>query len=95
MQESSCNAETVGGAGEQGLMQLTKDKCGGAPDGNCKDPVSYLLNLIYFAELVINKEYNIRTGTEFFSTTLKNNDGNLLLTLGNYNGWPEGMTFVR
>ncbi|KAI0923552.1 hypothetical protein AcV5_009058 [Taiwanofungus camphoratus] len=76
MQESSCNAETVGGAGEQGLMQLTKDKCGGAPNGNCKDP-----------------EYNIRTGTEFFSTTLKNNDGNLLLTLGNYNGWPEGMTF--
>ncbi|KAI0940825.1 hypothetical protein AcV7_003101 [Taiwanofungus camphoratus] len=74
MQESSCNAETVGGAGEH--MQLTKDKCGGAPNGNCKDP-----------------EYNIRTGTEFFSTTLKNNDGNLLLTLGNYNGWPEGMTF--
>lgn len=38
MQESSCNAETVGGAGEQGLMQLTKDKCGKAPGGNCKDP---------------------------------------------------------
>ncbi|KAG6898181.1 hypothetical protein C0992_004168 [Termitomyces sp. T32_za158] len=38
MQESSCNPETVGGAGEQGLMQLTKDKCGGAPGGNCRDP---------------------------------------------------------
>ena len=39
MQESSCNPETVGGGGEQGLMQITKDKCGGAPGGNCKDPV--------------------------------------------------------
>lgn len=40
MQESSCNPATVGGAGEQGLMQITKDKCGSAPGGNCKDPVS-------------------------------------------------------
>jgi len=40
MQESSCNPNTIGGAGEQGLMQITKDKCGGAPGGNCRDPVS-------------------------------------------------------
>lgn len=40
MQESGCNPETIGGAGEQGLMQLTKDKCRGAPGGNCRDPVS-------------------------------------------------------
>lgn len=39
MQESSCNPNTVGGGGEQGLMQITKDKCGGAPGGNCRDPV--------------------------------------------------------
>jgi len=38
MQESSCNPGTVGGGGEQGLMQITKDKCGGAPGGNCRDP---------------------------------------------------------
>ncbi|KAE9411246.1 lysozyme-like protein [Gymnopus androsaceus JB14] len=37
MQESSCNPATVGGAGEQGLMQLTPDKCANAPGGNCKD----------------------------------------------------------
>lgn len=42
MQESSCNPNTVGGAGEQGLMQITKDKCHGAPGGNCRDPVSGL-----------------------------------------------------
>jgi len=40
MQESSCNPETVGGAGEQGLMQITREKCGGAPGGNCREPVS-------------------------------------------------------
>lgn len=37
MQESSCKPSTVGGAGEQGLMQLTSDKCVGAPNGDCKD----------------------------------------------------------
>lgn len=41
MQESTCNPATVGGGGEQGLMQLTWDKCGDAPGGNCKDPVSF------------------------------------------------------
>lgn len=76
MQESTCNADTQGGAGEQGLMQLTQDKCGAAPNGNCKDPA-----------------YNIRTGAHYFANTLKNNNGNVLLTLGNYNGWPEGMTY--
>ncbi|KAI9572139.1 glycoside hydrolase family 23 protein [Boletus coccyginus] len=38
MQESSCIPTTVGGAGEQGLMQITVDKCDGAPGGNCQDP---------------------------------------------------------
>ncbi|CAL1707375.1 unnamed protein product [Somion occarium] len=38
MQESGCKPNVVGGAGEQGLMQITKDKCGEAPGGNCQDP---------------------------------------------------------
>ncbi|KAI0823717.1 lysozyme-like protein [Trametes gibbosa] len=76
MQESSCNPNTVGGAGEQGLMQITKDKCGGAPGGNCKDP-----------------HFNIFAGTNFLSQTLSGNGGNLLLTIGQYNGWPRGMTY--
>ncbi|KIK44600.1 glycoside hydrolase family 23 protein [Suillus luteus UH-Slu-Lm8-n1] len=37
MEESSCKPSTIGGAGEQGLMQLTSDKCVGAPNGDCKD----------------------------------------------------------
>ena len=43
MQESSCKPNTVGGAGEQGLMQITRDKCVGAPNGNCQDPVGFCL----------------------------------------------------
>ncbi len=77
MQESSCDPHTVGGGGEQGLMQISRDKCGGAPDGNCQDT-----------------DFNIRTGTKFFADTLNANGGNLLLTLGNYNGWPQHMTVV-
>ncbi|THH32276.1 hypothetical protein EUX98_g1926, partial [Antrodiella citrinella] len=75
MQESGCNPNAVGGAGEQGLMQITKDKCGGAPGGNCQDP-----------------DYNIRTGVQFFASTLQGNGNNVVKTLGNYNGWSIGLT---
>lgn len=76
MQESSCNPNTVGGNGEQGLMQLTKDKCGAAPGGNCKDP-----------------NYNIKTGAAFFASLLASNSGDLLLSIGHYNGWFPSMTY--
>lgn len=76
MQESSCNPNTVGGAGEQGLMQITREKCGGLSDQACRDP-----------------EFNIRTGAKFFADTLNGNGGNLLLSIGHYNGWFPGMTF--
>ncbi|EJD02769.1 glycoside hydrolase family 23 protein [Fomitiporia mediterranea MF3/22] len=76
MQESSCKPWTVGGAGEQGLMQLTKDKCGDAPGGDCKNP-----------------DFNIRKGAEYFAQSLQDNGGSVLLTIGRYNGWYEGMTY--
>lgn len=76
LQESSCNPQTVGGGGEQGLMQITKDKCGGAPGGNCRDP-----------------DFNIRTGARFFADTLRGNGGDVLKSIGQYNGWFPGMTF--
>ncbi|KAI0081321.1 hypothetical protein K474DRAFT_1422987 [Panus rudis PR-1116 ss-1] len=78
MQESSCNPDTVGGAGEQGLMQITPDKCGGAPGNNCKEP-----------------SFNIATGVDFFAQTLKNNNGNVLKTVGHYNGWADKMTIAQ
>ncbi|KAG6819736.1 hypothetical protein H0H93_009127 [Arthromyces matolae] len=77
MQESSCRADLTGGAGEQGLMQITKDKCGGAPNGNCKDP-----------------DFNIKTATAYFAGQLKANGGNVILTVGAYNGWYKGLTIL-
>jgi membrane-bound lytic murein transglycosylase MltF len=41
MQESNCNPTIVGGAGEQGLMQITREKCKGAPNGDCKNIVGF------------------------------------------------------
>ncbi|KZT43622.1 lysozyme-like protein [Sistotremastrum suecicum HHB10207 ss-3] len=77
LQESSCNPGTVGGAGEQGLMQLTPDKCTKAPGGNCKDV-----------------GYNVQTGASFVSDLLSSNNGNLVLSVGKYNGWDSGMTIA-
>lgn len=36
MQESSCRADAIGGGGELGLMQITKEKCQQGVD--CRDP---------------------------------------------------------
>jgi len=78
MQESTCDPHTVGGGGEQGLMQITKDKCGGAPGGNCQDP-----------------DFNVRTGVKYFAGVLEGNNGNLLETVGMYNGWEIGLTIAK
>lgn len=78
MQESSCNPATIGGAGEQGLMQITKEKCTGAPGGNCLDP-----------------DFNIHTGAKYFSQTLAGNNGDVLKSLGQYNGWYPGLTVAK
>lgn len=43
---------------------------------------------------MLNQEFNIRTGAKFFADTLKGNSGNLLLSIGQYNGWFRGMTIV-
>ena len=40
------------------------------------------------------QDYNIGTATKFFNGLLKSNDGNVLLSLGMYNGWFRGMTHV-
>ncbi|GAA6039108.1 hypothetical protein JCM8097_005329 [Rhodosporidiobolus ruineniae] len=77
MQESSCNPSTIGDSGGAfGLMQITEDKCGSAPNGDCSDP-----------------EYNVETAAAYFAQTLKSHDGDVLLTLGAYNGWYEGLTY--
>ncbi|KAI0321170.1 hypothetical protein OF83DRAFT_1168683 [Amylostereum chailletii] len=76
MQESSCNPSTVGGGGEQGLMQISREKCNGRSDADCRD-----------------LDFNIDAGAKYFSQQLKNNGGNLLATVGQYNGYFKGMTY--
>lgn len=41
------------------------------------------------------QNYNIKTGASYFASTLKNNGGDLLLSIGEYNGWYQGLTVVR
>ncbi len=95
MQESSCNPSAVGGAGEQGLMQITRDKCKGAPNGNCKDIVRFLIHHFKVTHrLYCHQDFNIRVGAEFFASTLASNDGDVFSTIGEYNGWKPGMTYV-
>jgi hypothetical protein len=47
-----------------------------------------------FAEHSCCSDFNVRTGAKFFSDSLSGNNGNLLLTMGGYNGWFKGMTVV-
>jgi hypothetical protein len=60
------------------MFQITPDKCGGAPGGNCKDV-----------------DFNMRTAMKYFADTLDANGGDTLLSIGMYNGWHKGMTYVR
>jgi hypothetical protein len=98
MQESGCNPQVVGGAGEQGLMQITPDKCKGAPNGNCKDIVGFprhrFFRVVGPCSSTISQEFNIKTGTEYFVSVLEEDGGDILLTVGRYNGWKNGMTHV-
>jgi hypothetical protein len=98
LQESTCNPNTVGKNGEQGLMQVTPEKCNGAPGGNCRDVVR-TVPLLFLCQSCLNiiryfQYFNIGVGADYFRTVLDANGGNALLALGNYNGWKKGMTFV-
>ena len=53
MQESSCQRDVVGGGGEQGLMQISAEKCVDAPNGDCKDPVRHLLAMMPFIAMLM------------------------------------------
>jgi hypothetical protein len=40
------------------------------------------------------QNYNIENGAKYFAETLKSNNGDVLLSIGSYNGWFDSMTFV-
>ncbi|KAF9263345.1 lysozyme-like protein [Marasmius fiardii PR-910] len=60
MQESSCNLSTIGGGSEVGLMQITPDKCGNAPGGNCFDPgYNIRIGAAYFRSVLDQSSGNV------------------------------------
>lgn len=76
LQESSCVHYTEGKAGgENGLMQISGDKCEGRDAAACREP-----------------EFNVATGAKYLKNRIDNAGGNVLQALGQYNGWPLGMT---
>lgn len=42
----------------------------------------------------IDQDYNVKTGAAYFASLLEQNCGDILLTIGQYNGWKHGMTYV-
>jgi hypothetical protein len=96
MQESGCNPNTIGGAGEQGVMQITEEKCAGRSPAECRELVrsprfaSGSLGLLN--ECTGIQDFNIGTGANYFATQLKAHGGNVVETVGGYNGYFKGMT---
>jgi hypothetical protein len=45
--------------------------------------------------IITIQDYNIKTGAEYFANILAANNGDVFTTIGQYNGWRLGMTYVR
>ena len=64
------------------MMQITKDKCVDVPGGDCS----------------VDSYFNVRTGSKYSADTVNSNggeSGDLLKSVGSYNGWQVDITFVR
>ncbi|PWN20669.1 glycoside hydrolase family 23 protein, partial [Microstroma glucosiphilum] len=74
LQESGCQASQIGPNGEFGLMQITPEKCGGAPGGDCRN-VDFNIGrgAKYFKDQLDGPA-----------------KGNILAAAGTYNGWKPG-----
>ncbi|KAG8213725.1 glycoside hydrolase family 23 protein [Butyriboletus roseoflavus] len=47
------------------------------------------------AKTLFLQDFNIHQGAQFFSQTLDNVNGDLLLAIGHYNGWYKGLTYAE
>lgn len=69
-------------------MQITQDKCHGAPKGNCNDVDFKQVDLVprYVANsnqlFIPIRTHSIRTGAKYFAQVLKESDYNLLVAIG-------------
>jgi len=86
MQESTCNPKTIGGGGEQGMFQLSEDKCHSAPGGDCKNVVRYNKSVVIMLlpHLSSLQDYNMSTAAKYIKNSIKDSGGNFLLALGKY-----------
>lgn len=50
--------------------------------------------MIGSCSFTISQDFNIKTGSEYFVSVLEEDGGDILLTVGRYNGWKNGMTHV-
>ena len=57
--------------------------------------MALVLYLISKHRFIVSQDYNIKTGAEFFADILAANNGDVFKTIGTYNGWYPGMTYVR
>jgi len=66
LQESGCNPNVTGGAGEIGMMQITPEKC--PQSGNCYDPATNIGIGAQYFQTVINDQCsgNVACGTSLF-----------------------------
>ncbi|PVF96645.1 hypothetical protein CPB86DRAFT_761669 [Serendipita vermifera] len=59
LQESGCNPDVDGGGGEQGMMQISPEKCANAPNGNCKDVIYNVRTAVsFFRDVLKSVNYN-------------------------------------
>ncbi|GAA5994418.1 uncharacterized protein JCM10292_002054 [Rhodotorula paludigena] len=77
MQESTCNPDARGDNG--GAYGLMQ-----ITEDKCGDAP---------AAGCADPEYNIKTATAYFAKVLEEHNNNLLLALGTYNGWYDGLTY--
>ncbi|CAG7849026.1 SubName: Full=Related to glycoside hydrolase family 23 protein-Laccaria bicolor {ECO:0000313/EMBL:CCA67359.1} [Serendipita indica DSM 11827] len=60
LQESGCNPDIDGAGGEQGMMQISPEKCDKAPGGNCKDVIYNVRTAVkYFSDVLKSVNGNV------------------------------------
>ncbi len=54
----------------------------------------FSFEIIYDSDTEISQDFNIHTATKYFKGTLDSNGGDVLLSVGTYNGFRRGLTIV-
>ncbi|KAI5475073.1 glycoside hydrolase family 23 protein [Pseudohyphozyma bogoriensis] len=95
MQESSCDPTVVGDKGHAwGLMQITDDKCGGAPNGDCSDPeFNIRTGAEYFQQVLDEFNGNLLLALGRYKYAIFRSQGPKLQLIEPGSGWYAGMSY--